>query len=267
MKHRSRKRFGQHFLEDRRIIERIVAAIHPQKDQHLIEIGPGKGALTSVLLDRCDHLDTIELDRDLVALLRSRFAQSDRLTVHNADALSFDFSKLHSDGRSVRLIGNLPYNISTPLLFHLLAYHGFIADMHFMLQKEVVDRLCAVPGGKKYGRLSVMIQYRCRVEALFDVSPDCFNPQPKVMSAIVRISPYGNPPVKVQDVHMLDQVVAQAFSARRKTVRNSLKPFFSETELRALSIDPVARAETLSLQAFARLSNYKSAQGASTQGC
>lgn len=262
MSHRARKRFGQHFLQDQSVVDWILAAIDPQNDQHLVEIGPGKGALTSRLLPRCRRLDIIELDRDLVSLLRSRFTDDTRLSIHSADALRFDFSRLCSADEKLRLIGNLPYNISTPLLFHLVEHRRCIADMHFMLQKEVVDRLGAGPGGKRYGKLSVMIQYRFQVEHLFDVPAEHFEPKPKILSAIVRLIPHKTPPVVLDSLNMLRQVVTQAFSQRRKNLRNALKPLFSETEMKALNIDPAARAETLGLEEFARLSNYKSKKSA-----
>jgi len=258
MTHRARKRFGQHFLHDQSVIDWILAAIDPQPNQHLVEIGPGKGALTERLLPRCRRLDIIELDRDLVALLRNRFADHDRLSIHSADALRFDFSKLSATDEKLRLIGNLPYNISTPLLFHLVDHRHCIADMHFMLQKEVVDRLSAGPGSKRYGKLSVMIQYHYQVEQLFDVPAEHFEPKPKVLSAIARLVPHKAPPVLVDNLNRLQQVVTQAFSQRRKNLRNALKPLFSETEIKALHIDPAARAETLGLEDFARLSNYRS---------
>jgi 16S rRNA (adenine1518-N6/adenine1519-N6)-dimethyltransferase len=262
MTHRARKRFGQHFLHDPSVIDWILAAIDPQPDQHLVEIGPGKGALTARLLPRCRHLDVIELDRDLVTLLSKRFADDDRLSIHSADALRFDFAGLRTANEKLRLIGNLPYNISTPLLFHLVEHRRCIADMHFMLQKEVVGRLSAGPGGKQYGKLSVMIQYHYQVEHLFDVQAEHFEPKPKVLSAIVRLIPHETAPVIVDSLNMLQRVVTQAFSQRRKNLRNALRPLFSETEMKALNIDPAARAETLGLEEFARLSNYKSKNAA-----
>src|SRR3990167_7500188 len=204
--YRPRKRFGQHFLHDRGVISRIVAALAPQAGDHVVEIGPGTGALTRELLARMTHLDAVELDRDLLARLEAEFPR-DRLILHNADALKFDFCKIASGGGKLRVIGNLPYNISTPLLFHLLDQAGCIEDMLFMLQKEVVDRMCAAPGGKDYGRLSVMIQYRCRVEKLFDVAPGAFTPPPKVDSAVVRLLPLATPPVAINDDAQFARVV------------------------------------------------------------
>lgn len=255
MAHIPRKRFGQNFLHDHRIIYNIIASIQARPGEHWVEIGPGQGALTEPLLKEGVHLDVVELDRDLVALLREKFKQHDRLRIHSADALKFDFASLAEDGRKLRVIGNLPYNISTPLMFHLLDNAACIQDMHFMLQKEVVDRICAAPGSKKYGRLSVMMQYYCATELLFDVPPESFDPPPKVISAIVRLIPHPQPPVQVRDVAKLNKVVTQAFSQRRKTLRNSLKTLIAEQDIEALNIDPTLRAEMIALSDFAKLSN------------
>ncbi|MCL7420156.1 MAG: 16S rRNA (adenine(1518)-N(6)/adenine(1519)-N(6))-dimethyltransferase RsmA [Methylobacter sp.] len=255
MAHIPRKRFGQNFLHDHRIIYNIIASIQARPGEHWVEIGPGQGALTEPLLKEGVHLDVVELDRDLVALLREKFKQHDRLRIHSADALKFDFASLAEDGRKLRVIGNLPYNISTPLMFHLLDNAACIQDMHFMLQKEVVDRICAAPGSKKYGRLSVMMQYYCATELLFDVPPESFDPPPQVTSAIVRLIPHPQPPVQVNDVAKLNKVVTQAFSQRRKTLRNSLKTLIAEEDIEALNIDPTLRAEMIALSDFAKLSN------------
>ena len=256
MAHRPRKRFGQNFLHDPNVIFNIVASIQPKPGQHLVEIGPGQGALTEPLLNAGVNLDVIELDRDLVAYLEHKFQHSDNLNIHSADALMFDFSNLASNGQKLRIIGNLPYNISTPLLFHLLNNATIIEDMHFMLQKEVVNRICAEPGSKKYGRLSVMLQYYCKTELLFDVAPESFSPAPKVMSAIVNLTPHPAPPVVIDNKIDFEQIVVQAFSQRRKTLRNPLKKWFSAEEISALSIDPGLRAEAITLENFATLSNY-----------
>ncbi len=252
--YRPRKRFGQHFLHDRNILARIVTALAPKPDDRVIEIGPGTGALTRELLTRVAHLNAVELDRDLIARLHSEFP-SDQLTLHSADALKFDFCRLAEDSRKLRLVGNLPYNISTPLLFHLLDQARCIRDMLFMLQKEVVTRLAAAPGGKDYGRLSVMIQYRCAVEQLFDVPPGAFTPPPQVDSAVVRLVPHATPPVTVNDPDRFARLVQAAFASRRKVLRNTLKNFLRAEEMLALGIDPTRRAETLSLAEFAALSN------------
>ncbi len=264
MNHRPRKRFGQNFLHDPGIIRRIVAAIAPQPGEHLVEIGPGLGALTREVLPLVGQLDVVELDRDLPPKLRAACAGLGELRIHEADALEFDFCALaqsmantagDSPARRLRVFGNLPYNISTPLLFHLMDQRDCLIDMHFMLQKEVVARMAAAPGGGDYGRLSVMLQYYCRVERLFTVPPGAFTPPPKVDSAIVRLVPYDEPPVAVTDPATLSRVVAQAFSQRRKTLRNTLKPLLSAEALSALDIDPGERAERLDLAAFARLAN------------
>jgi 16S rRNA (adenine1518-N6/adenine1519-N6)-dimethyltransferase len=258
MAHIPRKRFGQNFLHDHNIIYNIISSIQAKPDQHWVEIGPGQGALTEPLLNEKVRLDVVELDRDLVALLREKFKQYPNLQIHSADAFKFDFSAL-ADGddsdKKLRIIGNLPYNISTPLMFHLLDNAYCIEDMHFMLQKEVVDRICAVPGSKKYGRLSVMMQYYCLPELLFEVPPESFDPVPQVTSAIVRLVPHRQPPVAVNDIAKLNRVVTQAFSQRRKTLRNSLKKLIDEEEIVALGIDPTLRAESISLAEFAQLSN------------
>ncbi len=254
MEHRARKRFGQNFLHDRGIIDRIVRAIGPKPGDRLVEIGPGLGALTLPLLQGAGRLEVVELDRDLIPKLHETAAGHGELTVHSADALKFDFCALAGDGK-LRVAGNLPYNISTPLIFHLLDQARCIRDMHFMLQKEVVDRLAAPPDCKDYGRLSVMVQYRCKVERLFTVPPGAFTPAPKVDSAIVRLLPYDTPPVAVRDVALLEKVVAQAFGQRRKTLRNTLKGLVDPAAMEACGIDPSRRAETLTLAEFAALAD------------
>jgi 16S rRNA (adenine1518-N6/adenine1519-N6)-dimethyltransferase len=256
MTHKARKRFGQNFLHDHNIIYSIIAHLQLSENQHWVEIGPGQGALTAPLLARNVRLDVVELDRDLVALLQRKFTLQTKLSIHSADALSFDFAALQQgEDEKLHIIGNLPYNISTPLLFHLLEVSYCIADMHFMLQKEVVDRICAAPGSKQYGRLSVMMQYFCQSELLFDVPPESFDPIPKVMSAIIRLIPHSQPPVEVISMDCFNKVVTHAFSQRRKTIRNSLKSLLSEEQICELGINPGARAETLSLEEFALLSN------------
>jgi len=262
MTHTPRKRFGQNFLHDQGVIYNIISSIQAKPDEHWVEIGPGLGALTEPLLKQGIRLDVVELDRDLVVLLKEKFSQYDKLQIHSADALRFDFSGLLSSSNEaperrekLRVIGNLPYNISTPLMFHLLDNAECIEDMHFMLQKEVVDRICATPGSKKYGRLSVMMQYYCDTELLFDVPPESFTPAPKVTSAIIRLTPHRQPPVQVNDVVKLNRVVTEAFSQRRKTLRNSLKKLIAEEDFAMLNIDQTLRAENISLADFAKLSN------------
>ncbi len=251
--HRPRKRFGQNFLHDRGIIERILTAARLQPEDHVVEIGPGLGALTLPLRERVGRLELVELDRDLVAHWHQRLGDDPRLRIHAADALQFDFAALKDDSRPLRLIGNLPYNISTPLIFHLLTQRHAIGDMLFMLQKEVVDRLGAAPGSKTYGRLSVMVQSVCRVEPLFRVPPGAFRPPPKVESRIVRLTPHSQPPHPLGDEALFARIVAAAFSQRRKTLRNTLKGLIEEDEFTAYGIDPQARPETLPVAAYATL--------------
>lgn len=254
MSHQARKRFGQHFLHDPAVIQRIIDAIHPRTDEHLVEIGPGQGAMTQYLLPDCEKLDVVELDRDLVPILQKQFGADTRFELHQGDALKFPFCDLARD-KKLRVTGNLPYNISTPLLFHLMEHRHCIQDMHFMLQKEVVERIVARPGDKLYGRLGIMLSYFCESENLMTIGPGAFQPPPKVDSAIVRLIPWASPPVEVHDIATLSQIVTQAFSQRRKTLRNSLKKLLDAEEIRALDIDPVERPERLSLSQFARLAN------------
>ncbi len=257
LNHRPRKRFGQNFLHDPVVIGKIVSAVHPARNDRLVEIGPGQGAITVPILAAAGELAVVELDRDLIEPLQARCAESGKLVVYNADALSFDFCKLAQDG-PLRVIGNLPYNISTPLLFHLLERHHCIKDMHFMLQKEVVERMAASPGSRQYGRLSIMLQYRCRVTPLFSIGPEAFDPPPKVESAFVRLEPFARPPVHVADEVVFEKLVKQAFSQRRKTLRNTLRDMVDASTITTLGIDPSARAEMLAIQDFARLANYMS---------
>lgn len=251
--HRARKRFGQNFLHDPAIIQRIIDVIYPQKQDHIVEIGPGKGALTTPILERVDKLDVIEIDKDLVSALTTNLGNNNRLIIHEADALKLDFSEFnHTD---LRIVGNLPYNISTPLLFHLLTYRDCIKDMLFMLQKEVVDRICAESGNKQYGRLSIMLQYYCDVESLFIIKPGAFNPSPKVDSAIVRVTPLPHPRYELSDHESFKVIVREAFSQRRKTIRNALKIFIDETNIKELGIAPEIRAENLKIIDFVKLAN------------
>ena len=254
--HRAKKRFGQNFLHDDAVILRIINAIGPRKGDNVVEIGPGQGALTTRLLDELGEMNAVELDRDLLSILERNCAPHGALKIHNVDALKFDFSSLAKAPSSLRVVGNLPYNISTPLIFHLLSQASFIQDMYFMLQREVVERLAAQPGSKAYGRLSIMVQYHCDVENLFIVGPESFDPMPKIDSAIVRLTPRSEPAVKVNDEVLFAKVVTQAFSQRRKTIRNTLKPYMTGDEISALEIDPSLRAEVLSLETFARITNY-----------
>lgn len=253
--HRARKRFGQNFLHDQSVIARIVDAINPSDSDHLVEIGPGLGALTYPVLERVGELDVIELDRDIIPKLQAGASGKGELRIHSHDALTFDFRSLVSDDSALKVYGNLPYNISTPLIFHLFEQADVISEMHFMLQKEVVDRMCAEPGSKKYGRLSVMTQYHCQAIALFKVAPICFSPAPKVMSAIVRLVPHNNKPFVANNEKHLNQIVTTAFNYRRKTLRNALSDFIDENGLAALDIRADLRPENLSLEEFVRISN------------
>ena len=252
MQHRARKRFGQNFLQDAAIIARIIRAIHPTPEEHLLEIGPGMGALTEHLLAGCPQLKAIELDRDLVPGLRAQFFRYSDFQIFEADALKFDYQTLPGP---LRIVGNLPYNISTPLIFHLLAQGSHIQDMTFMLQKEVVERLAAAPDSAAYGRLSVMTQYAARVSALFEVPPTAFHPPPKVWSAIVRLEPFSEKPLQAADEQHLAETVRRAFSQRRKTLRNTLRGWLTGEEIAALGLNPSARPETLSVADFVALSD------------
>lgn len=250
---RPRKRFGQNFLSDRHVIDRILAVIDARPADTLVEIGPGRGALTDGLIASGARLHVIELDRDLAANWRMR--ESARLSVHESDALRFDFNTIADADTRLRVVGNLPYNISTPLLFHLLDYGERLRDMHFMLQREVVERLGAGPGSADYGRLSVMVQYRCLVEPLFEVPPEAFVPAPRVHSAVVRLLPRPFPHGHAACARTLAHVVRQAFGQRRKTLRNALQNVIAASALEALGIDPGRRPETLSVQEFVMISN------------
>ena len=255
MQHKARKRFGQNFLHDDGVIQNIVNAIYPRKGERMVEIGPGLGALTSQLLPLLGKIEVVELDRDVIPHLQRACEGLGELHITQADALKFDFSTLIDSGNKLRIVGNLPYNISTPLLFHLMKYANQIQDMHFMLQKEVVDRMSAGPGSKHYGRLGIMLQYYCRVEKLFDVPPEAFDPAPKVDSAIVRLTPHQALPLQVNSLENYAMIVTKSFAHRRKTLRNNLKDILTGEQIEALGINPSARAETLTQQQFAELSN------------
>jgi 16S rRNA (adenine1518-N6/adenine1519-N6)-dimethyltransferase len=258
---RAKKRFGQNFLVQPQVVQRIISAIAPRSEDRMVEIGPGPGALTRGLLQRLSRLDVVELDRDMLAGLRA-LEGAGALRVHHADALSFDFAALVG-GREqcLRVVGNLPYNIATPLIFHLLDQAAVLRDMHFMLQKEVVERMVAAPGSKTYGRLSVMIQASCAVESLFAVAPGNFFPAPKVDSAFLRLIPHRPAPLPEALRPAFAQVVAKAFAQRRKTIANNLRGIIAADRLPALGIDPGCRAETLDQAAFLRLAEAFSHQG------
>lgn len=257
--HAPRKRFGQHFLTDTALVEKMVRAIAPTDEQIIVEIGPGQGALTLPLLDQIAHLHVVELDRDLIARLERTIA-SHRLTLHAADALKFDFSSLAKDGKKIRVVGNLPYNISTPLMFHLLDQADSISDMHFMLQKEVVDRLTAVPGTSDWGRLSIMIQYVCQSDYLFFVPPTAFSPPPRVDSAVVRLTPLAEPAMKATDFKLFRRMVNQAFSQRRKVISNALKSWLTADQINAAGVDPGKRPDAIGLTDFVSLANHAAEQ-------
>lgn len=251
--HRPRKRFGQHFLTDPATIERIITAISPEKSQTIVEIGPGHGAISEPLAKSGCMLHAIELDRDLAANLVRNFSGQGNVTIHQADALGFDYASLGCD---LRIVGNLPYNISTPLLFQLIKFRQTIRDMHFMLQKEVVDRMAATPGNKVYGRLSVMLGCYMEVEPLFDVPATAFRPRPKVTSSLVRLRPLPEGFYVIRDHDILSGIVAEAFSQRRKTLRNALKASATEGDLIAAGMDPQARPERASIKNYVALANH-----------
>lgn len=251
--HRARKRFGQHFLADPAVIDAILDSIHVTKGDVVVEIGPGQGALTVALARQAGHLHAIELDRDLAKQLRQRFEHNDAVTIHEADALSFDFSAL---GTHLRVVGNLPYNISTPLLFHLLKHRDNIVDMHFMLQKEVVERMAAQPGTKAYGRLGIMLGCHLNIESLFDVDRNAFQPPPAVTSAVVRLDPLPPGTFEIDNEAFLSTLVATAFMQRRKTLRNSLKKLASAADFDAVGIDAGQRPEQISIAHYVALGNH-----------
>jgi len=258
--HRARKRFSQNFLHDASVIERILRAIDPRPGQHVVEIGPGTGALTGQLLARVGHICAVEIDRDLAAALRTRFP-AQALDLINADALQIDWQKLAQRlGGALRIVGNLPYHVSTPLLFCLLPIASRVLDQHFMLQREVVERMAAPPGGKDYGRLSVMLQFRYRIQPLFHVASGSFTPTPKVDSSIVRMTPLGPQETPRVALAVFGEVVTAAFSQRRKTLRNALGRLLSEEQIKAAGVDPGARAETLDVAAFVRIAERLVAQ-------
>ena len=257
MKHVAKKRFGQNFLTDQAVITSLVDAINPLRNQSIVEIGPGLGALTKPLLKKINHLNVVEIDRDIVSWMQTEYAKpnyaSNSITIHNVDALKFDFSQL---GHQLRVTGNLPYNISTPILFHLLDNLAYITDMHFMLQKEVVERMVASPSTPAYGRLSVMLQYYLNMEYLITVPPEAFEPAPKVESAFVRCVPHATLPFVAKDTVSFAKIVMAAFGQRRKTIRNTLKDFLNDEDFESLKINPQLRAENLSVSNFVGISNF-----------
>jgi 16S rRNA (adenine1518-N6/adenine1519-N6)-dimethyltransferase len=252
MSHRAKKRFGQNFLVDERIIADIISAIRPEPQDNMVEIGPGLGALTRPLLKNLAHLHVVEIDRDIIARLEKDYPK-DKLVIHAGDALEFDFTTLPVP---LRIVGNLPYNISSPLLFHFAAYAQRITDMHFMLQNEVVERMVAEPSTPAYGRLSVMLQYRFHMEKLLDVPPESFRPAPKVDSAIVRMIPLPAEEILVRNEKLFAAIVRTAFGQRRKTLRNTLRGYLDETGFDTLGINPQLRAENLAVADFIRVANF-----------
>ncbi|MBI1965462.1 MAG: 16S rRNA (adenine(1518)-N(6)/adenine(1519)-N(6))-dimethyltransferase RsmA [Betaproteobacteria bacterium] len=252
MRHRPRKRFGQNFLVDESVVAAIVAAVAPQPGDRVVEIGPGLGALTRPLSAQVNHLHVIEIDRDIVKRLEATLPR-ERVTIYAGDALKFDFSTL---GRGLRVVGNLPYNISTPLLFHLAGHAAAIRDIHVMLQKEVVERMVAHPSDSDYGRLSVMLQYRFRMERVLEVPSAAFHPVPKVESAVVRMAPFAQPPHPARDEALFAAIVAAAFAQRRKTLRNALRQHFGTEDFRRLGVDAGLRAQDLSVEDFVRLADH-----------
>jgi 16S rRNA (adenine1518-N6/adenine1519-N6)-dimethyltransferase len=259
MKHIARKRFGQNFLHDKFVLDNITEAIAPQADDTLVEIGPGLGAMTALLLKSLNKMHVVELDRDLVVRLEKTFNPA-KLTIHSGDALKFDFSSIPvAPGQKLRVVGNLPYNISSPMLFHLAEIAPLVQDQHFMLQKEVVERMVAAPGSKTYGRLSVMLQWRYDMKLLFIVPPTAFDPPPKVESAIVRMIPVAQP--LPCDEETLAAVVMKAFSQRRKVIRNCLAGMFTEAQIIEAGIDPTLRPETVALAQYVALANLLKSPG------
>ena len=252
--HKGRKRFGQNFLHDHGVIRRIVDCIGPKKGQRIVEIGAGTGALTEGIISVTKRMDVVELDRDLIPILKVNLFRFPNLMVHEADAMTFDFASVAIE-QSIRVVGNLPYNISTPLIFHLLRQASIIEDMHFMLQKEVVDRLAARPGDSLYGRLSVMAQYYCAVESLFTVGPESFDPAPKVESAIVRMIPHKTFPFPANNMKTIEDTVRIGFHQRRKTLRNNYKSVLDDDDFKTLNIDPILRPERLNVEEFVRIAN------------
>ena len=255
-KHRARKRFGQHFLQDSNVVTRIVASINPQQNDHIVEIGPGLGVLTEALLACVPEMDAVELDRDIIPKLAERCGTLGTLNIHAADALQFDFTALASDKRPLRIVGNLPYNISTPLLFHLLKFRDNILDMHFMLQKEVVARMAAGPGSKAYGRLGIMLGCHLQVESLFDVDREAFAPPPDVTSSVARLDPLPPGTYEIDDEAGLSTLVATAFMQRRKTLRNALRKVADARDFEVVGIDAGVRPEQVSIASFIALSNH-----------
>ena len=254
--HQAKKRFGQNFLHNDAVISDIIDAINPEPGENLVEIGPGLGALTEPVIERAKKLSVVELDRDLAKRLRHHPFLAPHLTIYETDALSFDFAQLATDNKPLRIFGNLPYNISTPLIFHLLTFKDKVQDMHFMLQKEVVQRMAAGPHCKAYGRLSIMTQSQCEVIPVMEIGPEAFKPAPKVDSAIVRLIPHSDIKNPVKEISALNTICLAAFNQRRKTIRNSFKNLISVAQLESLNIDANLRPENLTLDDYIMLANF-----------
>ena len=254
--HKARKRFGQNFLHDEHVIEGIVRAIGPKEGENLLEIGPGLGAITEPVAELTDKLNVVELDKDLAERLLTHPFMGKKLNLYQADALQFDFNQVIDPERKLKVFGNLPYNISTPLLFHLYEFLDGIENMHFMLQKEVVNRMCAAPNSKAYGRLSIMTQYYCKTIPVIEVPPTAFIPAPKVDSAVIRLVPKPHDERNQANPATLNRVCQEAFNQRRKTLRNSLSNIMTVDDMVALEIDPTRRAENLSLQQYIKIANW-----------
>lgn len=255
MKHQAKKRFGQNFLTDQSVIQQLIDAINPQPHDRMVEIGPGLGAMTKPLLQHLTHLHLVEIDRDIIQWMQNQYP-AQQITIHAMDVLKMDFAALATQDHPIRVVGNLPYNISSPILFHLLQYPALIQDMHFMLQKEVVERMVAAPSSPAYGRLSVMLQYHLQMEYLVTVPGHAFDPAPKVESAFVRCIPHSQIDHPAHDFHRFAEIVSAAFSQRRKTLRNTLKGRLTDADFDALGLDSQLRAENLSVQQFVEISNY-----------
>jgi 16S rRNA (adenine1518-N6/adenine1519-N6)-dimethyltransferase len=251
-RHHTKKRFGQHFLIDQQIVHAIVSNINPKPDDVIIEIGPGNGVLTKPIAQSKPNLHIVELDRDLIPTLERKFSHYPNISIHQGDALKFDYSSI---GKKLRIIGNLPYNISTPLMFHLIQFKNNIYDQHFMLQKEVANRLAASPGGKNYGRLSIMFGTYMDTYNLFDVPAKAFNPAPRVISSVVKIKPKPNNQIIIKNPAILSKIVTQAFSQRRKTLRNSLKGLISDKIMIEMDLSPTQRAEEVPILTWSKLAN------------
>ncbi len=260
MNHQAKKRFGQNFLHDDAVITSLIHAIHPHEEDLMVEIGPGLGAMTKPLLKKLAHLHVVEIDRDIIDWMQKVYP-ADKITIHNSDVLKFDLAKI---GKKIRVVGNLPYNISSPILFKLLENASQIIDMHFMLQKEVVERMVAAPSTSEYGRLSVMLQYALEMEYLITVPPDAFDPAPKVESAFVRCIPFQTKPFIAHEEKLFAEIVQSAFGQRRKTLRNTLKNYLNDDDFKILNIDSQLRAENLHVSDYVRIANHLANQSSNT---